>query len=131
MTSDVQVAKNVEQESQANDVARDYVLPRSDIYQNAKDVILRADMPGVDNAGVSVSVENHHLVVEGQPSVSAPANHRLLRQEFRTVPYRRVFRLADDVHEDGIQASIKNGVLTVRIPTSDPAKTKRIPVERA
>lgn len=131
MTADVQVEKEVGKDEAARDSVREYVVPRADIYQNEKEVVLVADMPGVDGTGVTVSVEDHHLILEGQSTTTAPANHRLIRQEFKMAPYRRVFRLAEDVHEDGIQASVKNGLLKVKIPTFNPAKTKRITVEQA
>ncbi len=104
------------------------LTPPVDIYETNDDIVLTADMPGVDEKSVDITLEQDVLTVEGRMSETAPEGQRLEFQEYHVGDYRRVFTLATDVDRDRIQAEVKNGVLRLVLPKAEPAKAKKIQV---
>lgn len=104
------------------------LTPPVDIYETTDDIVLTADMPGVDEKSLDVTLEQDVLTVEGRMSDADPEGYRLEFQEYHDGDYRRVFTLATEVDRDRIQADVKNGVLRLVLPKAEPAKAKRIPV---
>ena len=102
--------------------------PPVDIYETTDEIVLTADMPGVDERSVDITLEQDVLTVEGHMSDAAPAGHRLEFHEYHEGDYRRVFTLATEVDRDRIQADVKNGVLRLVLPKAEPAKAKKIQV---
>jgi len=102
--------------------------PAVDIFETTDDIVLTADMPGVDEKSVDITLEQDVLTVEGRMSEVVPEGYRLDFQEFHEGDYRRVFTLATDVDRDRIQAEVKNGVLRLLLPKAEPAKAKKIQV---
>jgi len=102
--------------------------PPVDIYETTDDIVLTADMPGVDEKSVDVTLEQDVLTVEGRMSDAAPEGYRLGFHEYNEGDYRRVFTLATEVDRDRIQAEVKNGVLRLVLPKAEPAKAKKIQV---
>ena len=101
--------------------------PRIDILETEHEVLLLADLPGVKPADVDVRFENGELTIHGRRTPSFADKKRAL-WEYEPANYHRSFRLAEDVSADKIQAELKNGVLTVRLPKAEAAKPRRINV---
>jgi HSP20 family molecular chaperone IbpA len=68
------------------------------------------------------------LVIEGEASVSVPADVRLVHGELREPLFRRSFRLGPEFDKDAITASLKYGVLTLQVPRIREAQPRQIPV---
>jgi HSP20 family molecular chaperone IbpA len=107
---------------------RRVVQPRCDIWESEAGVTLVADMPGVDDASLDVTLENSVLKIEGRTRFEAPEGYTLRFAEFEPVDYERSFVLSRTVDADRITASMKNGRLTVSVPKAQPAQ-KRIAVQ--
>jgi HSP20 family molecular chaperone IbpA len=101
--------------------------PRTDIYETEKEVVLVADMPGVGEKGIEVTLERNVLTIVGRTEDAAPEGFRLAYAEFERGDYQRSFVLSGQADANGIQASIRDGVLRVSVPKTKPA-LKRIPV---
>jgi HSP20 family protein len=104
------------------------VRPRVDILETEQQVVLLADMPGVRPADVDVRFENGELTIHGRRTPSH-ANKKRALWEYEPTHYHRAFRLSEDVAADKIDAELKNGVLTVRLPKAEAAKPKKIAVK--
>jgi HSP20 family protein len=104
------------------------VRPRVDILETEQQVVLLADMPGVRPADVDVRFENGELTIHGRRTPSH-ANKKRSLWEYEPTHYHRAFRLSEDVAADKIEAELKNGVLTVRLPKAEAAKPKKIAVK--
>ncbi len=105
--------------------------PRVDIREAADRVLLRIDMPGVDQTTASVLVENRELRIEGRTYLAPPEGHTLAREEFPQRLYRRSFSLSDQMDTENIRARMSKGVLELTIPVREEAKARKVEVAAA
>jgi len=101
--------------------------PRTDIYENDASVVVVADMPGVDEKSVEVTLDDSVLTIAGRTHDAAPAGYRRVYAEFERGDFQRSFVLSDRADAAGIQATVKDGVVRVTVPKARPAQRK-IPV---
>ena len=104
------------------------IVPAVDVFENENGITLRADLPGVSKEGLNLRVEGDQLTIEGQVSLGASAGLEPVYAEVRVAHYRRSFTLSRDLDTEKIEASMKNGVLTLHIAKAEQAKPRRIPV---
>ena len=107
---------------------RPRVQPRADIFETAGAFTLVADVPGVDDKTLDVSVKQNVLTIRGENRMAAPEGFRPVYGEFESADYFRAFQLSGDVDASKIKATVKNGVLRVSVPKAAPAHRK-IPVQ--
>ncbi len=105
--------------------------PDVDITERKDDTVLTADLPGVDEHSLDITLEKNVLTIKGTVERSIPAGYRLAYGEYEVGDYERVFTISDEVDRDRIQASVKNGVLRLVLPQSAAAKTRKIAVSAA
>lgn len=106
-------------------------LPNTDIYETEDHVVLVADMPGVAPGDVDVTLERRVLTIRGRVPAEGHAGYRRVYAEYGEGAFERVFTLSEEVDRDHIEASHKNGVLTLKMPKAETAKTRRIDVKAA
>lgn len=102
--------------------------PRVDILETEKDIVLVADMPGVTEKTVTVTLDNNTLRVQGSVHDTVPAHYTLTQQEYEIGDFERTFSLAETIDRERIQARVRNGVLRVTLPKALP-QAKRIEVK--
>jgi HSP20 family molecular chaperone IbpA len=107
------------------------LVPPVDIWEDAEGIVLKADLPGVSREGLSVGVDGETLTIEGNVNLGEPAKLRDVYAEVRVARYRRSFVLGRDLDPERIVASMKNGVLELRIPKREAAKPRRVEVKVA
>lgn len=117
-TADVETTRN----------ARTFV-PRVDIYETENNVILLADMPGVNENSIDITLEKNILTIAGYAEPQAPENFEPAYSEYSFGNYKRTFALSDEVDRDQIEATVKNGVLRLVMPKAEAAKTRKIKVK--
>ncbi|MBL8023615.1 MAG: Hsp20/alpha crystallin family protein [Elusimicrobia bacterium] len=106
------------------------VLPVTDVLERPEAWVLLSDMPGVEPAGVEVSVNEGVLHLTGRRSTSAEAGAGIVEAERTKGAFHRSFKLdLTKVDVAAISATIKNGVLRVCVPKSGPARVHRIQVK--
>lgn len=105
--------------------------PDVDIVERKDDIIVMADMPGVDEKSVDLTLEKNILTIYGRVEPEIPEQHRLAFAEYGVGDYQRAFTLSEEVDRDRIQASVKNGVLRLVLPKAEAAKTRKIEVKAA
>ncbi|RMD60029.1 MAG: Hsp20/alpha crystallin family protein [Nitrospirae bacterium] len=109
--------------------ARRMYAPDVDIIQKDDNIILIADMPGVDEKSVDITLEKDILTIRGEVKMDIPENYKIVYAEFGVGDYLRSFTLPDDIDRDKIQATVKNGVLKLIMPKAETAKAKKITVK--
>jgi len=108
-----------------------YFLPDVDIYETADALKLRADMPGVGERDLAVTLEDGTLTIEGKVATDIYDGWSPLYTEYNVGDYYRQFRLHESIDSDQIKANLKNGVLELDLPKSAKARPRRIQVELA
>ena len=106
-------------------------IPRADIYETNDALVVVADMPGVDEKSVDITLEKNVLTITGTVDFAQPDNYSLGYAEYEVGDYERSFTLSNTINFDKIEATMKNGVLQLHLPKAGPAKTKRISVKAA
>src|SRR5258705_13499184 len=101
------------------------ISPPVDIYETEKTYVLLADMPGVPPDGLEVVAERDELIVRGRAQRPARTPDY---QEFELADYDRAFSLTEDLDAGGITATLRDGVLRIKIPKSPRMQPKKIPV---
>lgn len=104
-------------------------VPSVDIVEKKDDIILYADMPGVDQSSIDITLEKNELTLHGTVDVEIPERHRLVYSEYGVGDYHRVFTLSDEVDKDRIHATVRDGVLKLVLPKITAARTKKISVQ--
>ena len=102
--------------------------PAVDIIERRDEIMLIADMPGVDDKAVDITLEKNVLTIYGKVEAGIPEKHTLYFSEYGVGDYQRVFTLTDEVDREKIRATVKNGVLTILLPKADVVKTRKISV---
>lgn len=103
---------------------RPAIAPAVDIFENAEEILVLADLPGVDQSHLAIRVEKGELTLEGRRSDAAEsvtANDQL-------PDYRRSFVVPQGIDADKISANLQGGVLKLRLPKSAALKPRQIPI---
>ena len=104
------------------------LVPPVDIHEDADGIRLTADLPGVAKDHVSIGVEGDTLTIEGVVNLGSGTGLQPVYAEIGVAQYRRSFVLSRDLDTSRIEAQMKNGVLSLRIPKQEEAKPRRISV---
>jgi len=107
---------------------RKVFVPLVDILESDQALLLLSDLPGVADSGVEVTVEKNILTIKGTIGEEVPAGFKLTHEEFGVGDYERSFTLPNEIDRDGIQATMRDGVLQLTLPKVKQAVAKRIPV---
>jgi HSP20 family protein len=104
-------------------------VPRADIYETADAITVVADMPGVDENTVHVTLEDNVLSINGYVGPVQPEGYDLVLAEYRVGDFERTFTLSDQIDRDGIEATVKNGVLRLHLPKITEARRRTIAIK--
>jgi HSP20 family protein len=103
--------------------------PAVDIFETENELVVKADLPEVDEKDIDVRVENNMLTVRGERKFEEKTEkENYLRVERTYGTFSRSFSLPNTVNHEAIQADYKNGVLTVTLPKRAESKPKQVKV---
>ena len=105
--------------------------PAVDISENEHQYLIELELPAVASGDVSVSVEKGVLNVSGERAARAGDKGKPVRRERRYGKFSRAFRLPENVNEEQIQATFRDGVLTVVLTKSVQEEPRRIEINAA
>jgi len=103
------------------------VTPAVDIYENNTEILLFADVPGVNSSGLNVHLDNGELTIEA--SRSAEMQGAVLVQGYQQLDYVRTFKVPNTIDASKIAAEIKNGVLAIHLPKVETLRPRKIEVK--
>lgn len=102
------------------------LMPAIDIAETERDVVVRAELPGVDPAKIDVSISDRQLTISGEKQESTEKKDQdYFHREIRFGAFRRSVLLPEGIDPDQVEAKHQNGVLTLtikRLPTATPKK---------
>jgi HSP20 family protein len=105
-------------------------VPAADLEETDDAYVLELDLPGVDKKDVNIELRDNEVRITGE--VKEKERTGLLRRKARTVGrFRYEVALPDQVSADGIDASLSDGVLQVRVPKAQNEQRRRIDVKGA
>ena len=107
---------------------RKVYVPKADIIETGGAMVLYADMPGVDEKSVEVTLEKNILTITGTVAPQDFSGRSICYAEYDVGDYERAFTISDEVDRDHIEASVKNGVLTLTLRKAPQAEVRKITV---
>lgn len=134
MTATQEVAKRESaqvqaQEAQTKAGEHEFVLtPAVDVSETASGITLQVEMPGVSKERLNVQADRNSLLIEGDVVIDLPAGVEALYADVHGTKYRRSFALSGELATDQIEANLKDGLLTVRIPNRAEFQPRKIEV---
>ncbi len=115
--------------SQGDESALTAWAPSVDIYETPNELVVKADLPEVDEKDIDVRVENNLLTIRGERKFDkSVAEDNYLRIERTYGTFSRSFSLPNTVNAEAIRAEYKSGVLTVNLPKREESKPRQVKV---
>jgi len=107
---------------------RKVYVPKVDIYETRDSTVLIVDVPGVDQSSMDLTLEKNILTISGSVEPPNMEGYSLAYTEYDTGDYQRAFTVSDDVDRNGIEATVKNGVLKIILHKAERAKARKITI---
>lgn len=108
---------------------RQCFVPKTDIYETEDSIVVVADIPGVNRESVEITLEKDVLSIDAYSSASENQGLAVTYSEYMSGDFHRKFRLTREIDRDKIEAVVADGVLELRLPKADEARTKRIAIK--
>jgi HSP20 family protein len=103
--------------------------PAVDIYEQEGNIVLKAELPGVDPKDVDIRLENNVLTLRGERRIDNEVNRESYHRVERAYgAFSRSFTLPSVVNQEQIKADYKDGLLKVTLPKREEAKPKQISI---
>jgi HSP20 family protein len=106
-------------------------IPRVNVEETKDELVLSAELPGMKEEDVSIELENNVLTISGEKSeerTEGDEERRYHVWERRYGAFQRSFTLPRTVRAETIRASFDGGILTIHMPKSEEAKTRKIAI---
>ena len=103
-------------------------FPRVNLHDSGGALVLAAEVPGLDEKDVKLSVYQDVLSLQGERKSEAPEGYAVHRQERPAARFSRSFTLPCKVDPEKTVASLKDGILTVTLPKAPEAQPRQIAV---
>ena len=126
-SQDVATSESAAAENKARE-RETMLVPAVDIFEDAHQITVQAEIPGVSRDKLNIQADRNGLVIEGDMEIDMPAGMAALYADLQTTRYRRSFVLSGELETERIEASLKDGLLTVRIPKRVEFRTRKIKV---
>jgi HSP20 family protein len=106
------------------------IRPAVDIYEEKDDIVVKAELPGMTKDDIEVDISDTHLTLKGEKKKEEKIEEKdFFACERSYGAFHRSVELPKDVQADRVKASFKNGILEIRLPKTEEAKTKEIKVK--
>lgn len=109
--------------------ARRCFVPKADIYETDNEIIVLADIPGADEKKVDIALEKNLLSISATIEPVRTSGFDLTYAEYEEGDFQRSFRLSDEIDRDKIEASVRDGVLRLRLPKAQGVAARKITVK--
>ena len=104
--------------------------PAVDMYENEKEIVVKAEVPGIDKEDINISVSDGTLMIKGETKKEEETKEEDYYYAERTYgSFSRRLELPEKVQESKIKANFKDGILEIHLPKAPEAKAKKIKIE--
>jgi HSP20 family protein len=104
-----------------------HMRPPVDIYETPDALMLMADMPGVSRENLEVRVDEDVLTIQGKATHAVPGDP--IYREFDLTSFFRQFEIGEEIDSEKINADLKYGVVSLRLPKQERSKQRHIEVK--
>ena len=106
------------------------VMPKIDIKETADSVVVKAELPGIEQEGVDVEILDNVMTISGEKvDEKVDEGDGYYYRESHSGTFSRSFNLPADVLPEKAEAEMKNGILTISVPKIEPKKAKKIAIK--
>lgn len=105
------------------------LLPQTDMYEEKDQLVVKAELPGIDKEGLDITLEDGRLSIKAEKKEENVEDATHHTRERYYGQYFRAVSLPYPVKEEGISASFENGVLEIRLPKAEEVKSKKIEIK--
>jgi HSP20 family protein len=117
-------------ENDSNDFTMNSWSPLTDIYETKDDYVFKLEVPGMNKSDIQIEFANDTLNIKGERKEEKEINKEDYHRTERCCgSFSRSFNLPKNVDEKTIDASMKDGILELRISKKEEAKTRAIPIK--
>ena len=116
-------------EPYARETQTAYRKPLVDVFETDEAVVLQFEMPGVAPDNITVGVDGDTLTVESRGREDTSGGRDVLLMEFAPTDFRREFLLSSALDRSNIDASWKDGVLTLTLPKAPENRSHKIEIK--
>jgi HSP20 family protein len=106
-------------------------FPALNVWEDGENLFAEAELPGIRNEEIDISVIGSDLTIRGRRGEQPREGRAYHRQERGVGEFNRVLRLPYDVDANKVEATLKDGILLVKLPKAESAKPKKITVTPA
>jgi HSP20 family protein len=101
-----------------------------DVYRDDGDIVIQSTIAGATAPDIDISILGDMVTIKGARRPESKIHRQnYYYQELYWGPFSRSVILPEEVDPDGAKAGMKNGILTVRLPTLEKSKTKKLKIE--
>ncbi len=104
-----------------------YLIPRVNVIENVDQVLIEAELPGVDKSNLTLEVKEGELTLVGKRSNGSREGSYVMRER-AAADYRRVFALSNAIDPTRVEAEMKEGILTITLHKTERVKPRKIVV---
>jgi HSP20 family protein len=106
------------------------VTPIVDIYVDNEDIVIEAELPGMEKDDIEVNLSNHSLTLKGEKKRKEKIKEENYYCSERSYgSFSRTLELPGDIQGEKVKASFSNGVLQIRLPVAEATKARSIKVK--
>lgn len=103
----------------------DGFVPKVDVKEEEKEIVVTAELPGMDQKDIDVTVTEDSVRIAGEKRREEEEEEKgYCRHETSYGAFERTIDLPAEVEQDKVEAEFRNGVLTIRLPKSEEAQAK-------
>ncbi|PVV06528.1 MAG: heat-shock protein [gamma proteobacterium symbiont of Ctena orbiculata] len=128
MSSSKEITKRDMQAQRQRELPQRSIRPDVDIFEDELGITLTADLPGVTKDGLDIQVDNETLSIDGKAEIEMPEAMQAVYADVRATRYQRSFSLSSELDGDKAEASLKDGVLSLRIPKREQFQPRKIEI---
>jgi len=108
-----------------------FTEPAIDVYEEDNNIIVEAEVPGMDPKDIDIEIENNTLRISGKTEKKEEVKEKnYYRKEIRKGAFERVITLPAEVNEEKIEATMKDGILRIVLPKKKPSASKKIEIKK-
>ena len=111
------------------DMAASNWTPSVDIHENENELVLLAEVPGIEDKNIEIKIENNTLSIQGERKIeneTKEENYHRIERSYGS--FYRSFTLPHSINQDNIKAEHDNGVLRISMPKKPELKPKKVKV---